>query len=265
MTTYHYQPLQNATNTRLLYLQPASHYDDELVCGLTHISLESDTPHYEALSYVWNNSSESWTLAYGWGPPAVKYAFYPPTEGEHAPLRPDLVDRKSQNPGGYIKCDDQQVHIGQELYDALRRLRLTDRARALWIDALCINQQDISERNAQVTHMSQIYGQADHVVIWVGENFQGGSAIQGLMDFLKDLATVIMTMMNEYGPYDYKAINKALVDGYTIHFMRWCFLRELLSRAWFVRMTVSSTLQSLHNLTCKWSRMRYSFILALLS
>ncbi|KAH6876619.1 heterokaryon incompatibility protein-domain-containing protein [Thelonectria olida] len=39
----------------------------------------------------------------------------------------------------------------------------------IWIDALCINQEDIQERNNQVGMMSQIYGLAWCVVSWVGE------------------------------------------------------------------------------------------------
>ncbi|OTA98773.1 hypothetical protein M426DRAFT_69170, partial [Hypoxylon sp. CI-4A] len=37
-----------------------------------------------------------------------------------------------------------------------------------WIDALCINQSDIQERNSQVAQMRQIYNQAQHIVIWLG-------------------------------------------------------------------------------------------------
>jgi hypothetical protein len=39
----------------------------------------------------------------------------------------------------------------------------------LWIDALCINQKDIPERNFQVMHLNAIYQEALEVVAWVGE------------------------------------------------------------------------------------------------
>ncbi|KAF5577127.1 heterokaryon incompatibility 6 OR allele [Fusarium pseudocircinatum] len=38
-----------------------------------------------------------------------------------------------------------------------------------WIDAICINQDDIQERNSQVAMMSQIYGSAHSVLAWLGE------------------------------------------------------------------------------------------------
>jgi ankyrin repeat protein len=40
--------------------------------------------------------------------------------------------------------------------------------RQLWIDAICINQNDISERNAQVAVMSHIYSAANTVLVWLG-------------------------------------------------------------------------------------------------
>jgi len=39
----------------------------------------------------------------------------------------------------------------------------------MWIDAICINQNDISERNNQVRQMGAIYSQASQVVVWLGE------------------------------------------------------------------------------------------------
>src|ERR1035438_6325999 len=40
----------------------------------------------------------------------------------------------------------------------------------LWVDALCINQQDVPERNAQVTQMRYIYANAARVIVWLGES-----------------------------------------------------------------------------------------------
>jgi Heterokaryon incompatibility protein (HET) len=40
--------------------------------------------------------------------------------------------------------------------------------RWFWIDAICINQQDIKERNMQVSIMRHIYATAENVVVWLG-------------------------------------------------------------------------------------------------
>ena len=129
MPNYHYQPLKSPTDTRVLCLKPASRYNDELIGELLHISLDSHTPApaYEALSYVWNNSSNTWTSAYNWSPPKIKFAFYPPKEGEEAPEAKDLSENDDpgmNSSGGQIVCDGNVVDIGSELFDALRRIRL---------------------------------------------------------------------------------------------------------------------------------------------
>ena len=41
-------------------------------------------------------------------------------------------------------------------------------AHALWVDAVCINQHDVPERNAQVSMMGLIYTHACEVLCWLG-------------------------------------------------------------------------------------------------
>ncbi|KAH7148511.1 heterokaryon incompatibility protein-domain-containing protein [Dactylonectria macrodidyma] len=44
----------------------------------------------------------------------------------------------------------------------------------LWIDAICINQGDVVERNAQVSKMKQIYERSTMVITWLGETGADG-------------------------------------------------------------------------------------------
>lgn len=60
------------------------------------------------------------------------------------------------------------VHITASLFTALRALRLKDRQRRLWADAICIDQTDGSERAAQVSIMAHIFGSASKVLVWLG-------------------------------------------------------------------------------------------------
>lgn len=62
--------------------------------------------------------------------------------------------------------DDKSVSIGVHLDCALRHIRI-HAPKGLWIDALCINQDDVTERNHQVALMAGIYSSADQVVIWL--------------------------------------------------------------------------------------------------
>ncbi|PPJ58412.1 hypothetical protein CBER1_11400 [Cercospora berteroae] len=53
---------------------------------------------------------------------------------------------------------------------ALRQFRADAEGKAvfIWIDAICINQQDVEERNHQVTLMQEIYTRATNVRVWLG-------------------------------------------------------------------------------------------------
>ncbi|KIL95627.1 hypothetical protein FAVG1_00364 [Fusarium avenaceum] len=73
------------------------------------------------------------------------------------------------NPAKYIAINGQDVSITPNLHLALIHLRLPDKARTLWIDALCIDQSFHGERNQQVRIMGDIYKSARQVVVWLGE------------------------------------------------------------------------------------------------
>ena len=85
--------------------------------------------HYEALSYAWGD------------------AVFP-------------VD---------LELESGSLKITEHLASALRHLRLSDQKRNLWIDAVCINQQDNEEKGQQVGMMAEIYKMASEVLIWLGE------------------------------------------------------------------------------------------------
>ena len=59
--------------------------------------------------------------------------------------------------------------VPKNLEQALRRLRLPDRYRTIWIDTICIHQDDLQEKSRQVGLMSEIYGRAQKVSIWLGD------------------------------------------------------------------------------------------------
>ncbi|KAK7211726.1 hypothetical protein V2G26_018904 [Clonostachys chloroleuca] len=69
-----------------------------------------------------------------------------------------------------IYCNDQRFEATRSLEAALRHLRRKDDDRCLWIDAVCINQDDISERNTQVLLMRSIYRNASRVIVWLGKD-----------------------------------------------------------------------------------------------
>jgi hypothetical protein len=67
-----------------------------------------------------------------------------------------------------IALNRQAVGVTLNLHAALLRLR-RKKVEYIWVDALCINQEDKEERSIQIGRMAAIYKQAKEVVIWLGE------------------------------------------------------------------------------------------------
>ncbi|KAI1252409.1 hypothetical protein MGN70_006984 [Eutypa lata] len=67
-----------------------------------------------------------------------------------------------------IIVDDLGIRIPQNLFEALIELRPTEGSLIIWIDYLCINQNNNSEKSWQVGLMKEIYSRADGVLAWLG-------------------------------------------------------------------------------------------------
>ncbi|KAJ6437320.1 Heterokaryon incompatibility protein 6, OR allele [Purpureocillium lavendulum] len=65
-------------------------------------------------------------------------------------------------------CKGKRILISTSLYDALRRLQDVHTPVKLWVDALCINQEDLEERSHQILLMQRIYHNASEVFMWLG-------------------------------------------------------------------------------------------------
>lgn len=59
-------------------------------------------------------------------------------------------------------------HITSNLFEALLHLRSEVKEVALWVDALCINQDNNHVRSEQVASMGSIYHRATRVLVWLG-------------------------------------------------------------------------------------------------
>lgn len=69
----------------------------------------------------------------------------------------------------HVTMNGTKHPVTQNLYSALQRVQRSGQARCLWIDALCVNQQDNDERSAQVRGMLEIFKKAERVLVWLGE------------------------------------------------------------------------------------------------
>ncbi|KAI1207484.1 heterokaryon incompatibility protein-domain-containing protein [Annulohypoxylon truncatum] len=134
-----YKPLQEAhRQTRVLSLYPGK-FEDPLVCSITNISLD-DPSHdaYEALSYCWGD------------------------------LRTEEIIQIRESLDNFERLTHNMA-ITSNLYEALKHLRPeSGLPRKLWVDAICIDQANSTERSHQVASMPYIYAEAIGVVVWLG-------------------------------------------------------------------------------------------------
>lgn len=130
--TYTYSPLPEGS-IRLLILLPHRDITSPLRCNLIDYPLQdlagSNHHLYDALSYAWGSPERNQS----------------------------------------ISIDNINLPITSNLHAALLQLRNCFFERIVWADAICINQQDIQERNNQVRHMAMIYAMTSRVIVWLGE------------------------------------------------------------------------------------------------
>jgi len=156
-----------------------------------------DAPRYEALSYVWGRS-------------------------------------QAESP---MWCEGRPIFITVNLDAALRHLRLPTQARRLWVDALCINQENVDERTRQVQYMRLIYKHAARVVVWLGLKSVG---VEHALDLARRLSQLQAAAMDEATLE--VAMRITLEDspptarGYLSEF----FDREYFVRSWCVQEVVAS-------------------------
>jgi hypothetical protein len=152
-----------------------------------------DAPEYDALSYAWGNPEKT----------------------------------------HQIDCNGLIMQVNQNVHTALKRLRAMDNSRALWIDALCIDQENNDEKSSQVKLMGEIYARACSVPIWLGDEADSDvHAFQVVEAIYKRLSQRTVSGSKEKLTVD--EING--LDDFPNN--GWKQLSSLLSRPWFTRLWV---------------------------
>jgi hypothetical protein len=85
---------------------------------------------------------------------------------EYEALSYEWGDASNEDPD--ILINGKDVQIRQNLRIALWHLRPKDDERYLWIDAMCIDQWNVLERNHQVELMGKIYSKSKSTIAWLG-------------------------------------------------------------------------------------------------
>jgi hypothetical protein len=137
-----YFALPNVNSIRLLQLQAGS-VDEAVDCSLLIVPELASAPVYRALSYCWGDADNTTELI----------------------------------------CNGKSIHVTKGLHAALQRLRRgkDQGSIMIWADALCINQNDVGERNQQLLIMPQVYKHAACIEIWVGPGDKNSSSALDLI------------------------------------------------------------------------------------
>ncbi|KAF2421160.1 HET-domain-containing protein [Tothia fuscella] len=172
---------------RLIRLHQGYSYEYPIACDIFDAYLdeaEDDGIPYEALSYTWGDPREK------------------PT----------------------ISVNGREMRVTQNLFHALENLRQPHVSRILWIDAICINQDDHKERGHQVQQMGNIYRKAERVVIWLGSATTDSDRV---MDFMHEHFTNNPYIIKLPGTIYQANINLSKDYGRAVE--------SLLGRPWFRR------------------------------
>lgn len=189
-------PSKNREEIRILtLLEHGGQPDSSIECTLgTHIlspAVDNDRDPYEALSYNWGTGQ---------------------------------IDRQIKiYVGNSRPCN---FGVRSNLYAALKRLRLRDAPRPLWIDAICIDQENPEEKNAQVPKMPQIYNGAQNVCVWLGdeEADQGSGLAFNYMRRTLNLEDFDRLIGDSRTPHEWTALESVMTKSW---FSRWWVIQEI--------------------------------------
>lgn len=168
---------------------------DQVAFHLRTVALKDCYGSYEALSYVWGSPFEK----------------------------------------ANIIIDDKILPVTINLWHALHALLTKGQCRRLWIDAICVNQEDLAERSQQVQIMRRIYEYSSNVPIWLG-NDEAGTA-QNCFSLLRDTAVVSRDLLRKYS--NAEDIPNPLMDNpICSDAKKWEMVWDMAGLPWFTRVWV---------------------------
>jgi hypothetical protein len=160
-----------------------------------------------------------------------------------------------RSPTSEILLDGHPLLIRQNLWSALMSIRERINngtwedcgTQDLWIDAICIDQKNVAERNQQVNLMHSIYAQAAVVLVWLGEadhEEKSHVAIEFIMSAnhrLENPAIVLKELAS-------KSLSSALLALFT---------RQYWKRVWIIQEFLLATDLTIlcGKDTCRWSEL----------
>jgi hypothetical protein len=216
-SSYQYSPL-GPNEIRLLRIKH-SWLSRTPTLELTQHNMEDCLP-YIALSYTWGPSQSTRTISLNQQSMEVRENLY--SFLKHA-------RSNAEAPGSEMVYDANLAEIESDLRYLLPNFSTLDH---FWVDALCIDQNNIPERNAQVSRMKDIYERAQTVVVWLGPADTDSDLA---MDVIERLSSIFRRAKKVTAT---TSVDEALLshaDGKAIDDKSWTAVRRILHRPWFQR------------------------------
>lgn len=160
-------------------------------------------------------------VSYTWGDP------HPERTAERGEIWEPLSDLS-------ILCDGNSIKIQRNLYDLLHQLRKDMILGPLWIDAICIDQQNLDERGTQVAIMGDIYDKAQEVLVWLGKEDDNTADVAALMSSFvaalreQDDDRILTFNWDDPTLYDY-------IDRPVLTNEQWQSIFRIFDRSWYTR------------------------------
>ncbi|KAG4428493.1 hypothetical protein IFR05_016021 [Cadophora sp. M221] len=162
---YQYRPLKPG-ETRILKLRlptsPKSKRAYVISGKIIHVSVNS-LPKYEALSYAWGSEYANESIS---------------IDGKSLVIRSNLAAALRQFRQDFASSAFSQPSWHQHLPRRMRNYR------RIWIDAICINQADVDERNQQIQLMCHIYTHCSRLIVWLGPTSEDSQIAADFLELL---------------------------------------------------------------------------------
>ena len=264
MPTYQYRSLRDSDEIRLVSLLPGT-FDDPIRLSIYHcvptLSIIQDEPYKTSGQstippYPWSAevTSEGETLYLNkitnetsWDHPSGEAVISATTQ--HDNIQPQY-EALSYTWGSMndpetarvisLEGDEVQEVATLDLYpnlaSAFRHLRLVDKIRTFWVDAICINQKDIPERNTQVKRMANIYKSAYRVVAWLGGEELNSTHALDILQYIGDQLEIVSKGSLVRSPEATEPSLWMNACHIQLNEPTWQAIMSILERSWFYRL-----------------------------
>lgn len=105
-----------------------------------------------------------------------------------------------------ILVNGVEIQVTLNLESALRHIRHPTDVIILWVDVLCINQEDLAEKNHQVEMMREIFSSAELVIAWLGSAGEDSDLAMGV--FQKGLKALMHFEETQYDSDEERALGQ---------------------------------------------------------